>query len=185
MFGRYSLFDEVSNLFRNVDNLFRRALEEVRSPFEWTGRHLLPARTATDVSTGATSLPAPSASWWLAGYPSGECFTRNGNLVFRLEMPGVDPNEIEVSVTGNQLWVRGEKKEDRKGGEGNFYFQEMQYGRFERVFTLPEGVKTDDVRATYHNGILEVTLPAEGLAPSKKIPIEVGIPSEKKAIKAA
>jgi len=185
MFGRYSVFDEVSNLFRNFDNLFRRALEEVRVPFEWTGRHLLPARTTTDVATGTTSVPAPASSWWLAGYPNGECFTRDGQLVFRLELPGVDPSEIEVTVSGNQLVVRGEKREERKGTEGNFYFQETQYGRFERAFTLPEGVKTDGVKATYTNGILEVTLPAEGLAASKKIPVEVAAPAEKKAIKAA
>jgi HSP20 family protein len=115
-------------------------------------------------------------SWHLAPAnffnPAVECFTRDKMLVLRVELPGVDPKEVEVSVTGGQLFIRGEKKEEKKIDEKDFFFREIGRGRFERNFSLPEGAKADELKASFLNGVLELTMPLFVVEASRKIPIE-------------
>jgi HSP20 family protein len=109
-----------------------------------------------------------------AFYPSVECFTKDKQLVLRAELPGVDPKDIDVTIAGNQLLLRGEKKEDYKIDEKDLFFQEVSRGRFERTFALPEGVKMDQVKASFNNGVLELTMPSGMIDQARKVPIEIG-----------
>lgn len=179
MWTRRSVFDEMSNLFRDFDTLFTRVGE---------GSRMLPASAARrrELAAGTGETEKPTA-WMSTLFPTVECFTRDNQMVLRAEMPGVDPNEVELSVQGDRLTIKGEKKTEHKVEEADYFFQEVDYGKFERSFALPEGTPTDKVKATFRNGVLEVTVPAASLPTAKKVPIEIGPGTgpEKKPVKAA
>ena len=104
------------------------------------------------------------SAWW----PLVESYTKDGQLILRYDLPGVDPKDVDVSLEGNVLTIRGERRAEH-GGEG---YREVQYGRFERTLTMPEGLDPEKIKARYVNGVLEVTVPAPAAA-TRKVPIEV------------
>ncbi len=116
--------------------------------------------------------------------PAVDVFTRRDDLVVRAELPGVDPEkDIDISLHDGALTIQGERRFEEKTERDNFYRFERSYGSFQRSIPLPQGIKAEDVRATYENGILEVVIPKAGeLTGSRKIPIAVG--AERKAISA-
>jgi HSP20 family protein len=80
---------------------------------------------------------------------------------------------VDVKVSGNLLSIKGERKFEYRVPEDRYLFTEVAYGPFERTITLPEGLRFDQVKAKYVNGVLEITLPIhEGVLP-KKVPIEI------------
>lgn len=92
------------------------------------------------------------------------------------ELPGVDKDNIDISVTDDRLTIRGEKKqEEEKRGKG-YYRVERTYGSFQRSFDLPCEVEADRVDATFKNGVLTITLPKSpaALEAFKKIPVRTG-----------
>src|SRR5579885_3836372 len=104
--------------------------------------------------------------------PAVESFVKNGNLVGRGDVPGMEPKDIEVSILGNVLTVKGERKSEQEVKKEDYLRREVSYGSFERRMTLPEGTETDKVKATFKNGVLEITLPLAKEAVAKKVPIE-------------
>jgi HSP20 family protein len=112
--------------------------------------------------------------------PSVESYTKDNQLVFKAELPGVDPKDLEVSVTDRELIIKGERKAEKNAKEENYIYREINYGSFERHFELPEGVKTNELKAKYANGILEVTMPAPAIVKGRKIEIEA--PKEEKKL---
>jgi HSP20 family protein len=97
----------------------------------------------------------------------------NGNLIVKVDLPGIDPKEVSISVLVNQLTIEGERKREEKKEEKDYFYQEVSYGKFSRTIPLPEGVDADKVKANYKNGVLEITLPAPKQLASKKVQIEV------------
>src|SRR5438132_468441 len=73
--------------------------------------------------------------------PAIDCFFKDGSLVMRFDLPGVDPKDIDVSVAGNTLTVKASRQRDMGEEENGLKHQERSYGRVERSMTLPEGVK--------------------------------------------
>jgi HSP20 family protein len=112
--------------------------------------------------------------------PSIESYIKEGHLVFKAELPGVDPKDVDVSVVDRELVIKGERKTEKGAKEEDYLYREISYGTFERRFLLPEGVKTEDLKAKYTNGILEVTVPVPAIAKARKIEIET--PKEGKHI---
>jgi HSP20 family protein len=108
--------------------------------------------------------------------PPVEVFTREGDLVVRAELPGIDPEQdVNVSLTENVLTISGERRQERREEEGSLIRQETSYGSFERQFVVPEHVKAEDIQASYKDGILEVVVPKAAAAPeSTRIPIKAG-----------
>lgn len=101
--------------------------------------------------------------------------TRGEDLVLRFELPGVDPEEeLEIAVEDGMLCVRGERRfEEAEEGEG-YLRREVARGSFERAIPLPEGVKPEDITATYQDGILEVVVPRAAALPERKeVPVKV------------
>jgi len=93
------------------------------------------------------------------------------------ELPGVEEKDVEVTLDGDLLTIRGEKKfEQERGGDNeSYHFVERSYGSFQRALQLPYAVKSDDVRAEFHNGVLTLILPkSEQQQRSRKIPIGAG-----------
>jgi HSP20 family protein len=112
--------------------------------------------------------------WGTEGWaPALESRVENGNLIVKADLPGIDPKEVSISVLGNQLTIEGERKREEKKEEKDYFYQEMSYGKFSRTIPLPEGVEADKVKASYKNGVLEITLPAPKQLASKKVQIEV------------
>ncbi len=101
-----------------------------------------------------------------------ESYVKDGNVVVRADLPGLDPKDIEVSVIGNVLTIKGERKDEKEVKKENYFRREVSYGAFERHIILPEGAQTDKVKATFKNGVVEVTMPIAKEAGAKKIPLE-------------
>ena len=139
-------FRELSTLHDEMDELFSRLFREEEWPF--------PAR-------------------WRMPVPAVESFVREGELVMRVDLPGIDPKKVELAIEGHHLILKGEReaKEERK--EKEYLHREVMYGRFERAIELPEGVDTESIKATYHDGVLEVTMKAPKEMVAKKVPITV------------
>jgi HSP20 family protein len=95
-------------------------------------------------------------------------------VVVKADLPGVDPKEVDVSVTDGSLLVRGEKKEEKEKKEKHYHRVERFVGQFYRRIPLPEGVETDKISAKCANGVVTVTIPKKPGAEPKKIPVKAG-----------
>ncbi len=105
--------------------------------------------------------------------PAIESRTENGNLIVKADLPGIDPKEISISIAGDRLTVEGERKHEEKKEEKDYFYREVEYGKFSRTIPLPEGVNADQVKASYKNGVLEITMPTPQQTESKKVQVEV------------
>ncbi len=101
-----------------------------------------------------------------------ESYIKDGSLVVRADVPGLDPKDIDVSVLGNVLTIKGERKDKQEVKKDDYLRREISYGAFERRTTLPEGAQTDKIKACFKNGVIEVTMPLAKEATAKKVPIE-------------
>ena len=112
--------------------------------------------------------------------PRIESFVEEGKLTIRADLPGIDPKNIEVNVSGNELNVRGKREEEHETKKRNFLKREVRYGSYEYSTALPKGLKAEDLKASYKDGVLELTaaLPKE-LAPKEiKVHIEGAEPKK-------
>jgi len=92
------------------------------------------------------------------------------------ELPGMSEKEIDLSISGDTLTIRGEKKEEKEDKNKNYYYSERSYGTFMRSIPLPRQVETDKVSASFKKGILTITLPktAAAMESTKKIDVKTG-----------
>jgi len=90
------------------------------------------------------------------------------------ELPGIDAKDIDLSVSGDMLVLKGEKRQEREEKDKNYHFSERAYGSFQRSFQLPSSVDRDKVAAGFSKGVLTITLPKTAAAqkPQKKIEIK-------------
>jgi len=80
-------------------------------------------------------------------------------IVVRAEAPGFEPQDFDIHVSGNQLTIEAEHKQESEEKRGDFHYTERRFGRFQRLIPLSTAVDTDKVEARYHNGVLELHLP--------------------------
>jgi HSP20 family protein len=118
----------------------------------------------------AQIAPPDSASW----LPKIDVVERDNRLVTRVDLPGMKKEDVSVEVTDGQLALSGERKREKEEQKDNFYRSEREYGSFYRAIPLPRGVKLEDVKATFSDGVLEVSipLPAKPEAKVRKVQIE-------------
>lgn len=90
------------------------------------------------------------------------------------ELPGLDEKGIEVSLAGDSLVIKGEKRQEKEEKDKNYYLSERSYGSFQRSFPLPNGVDQEKIAASFAKGILTITLPktAEAQKQAKKIEVK-------------
>jgi HSP20 family protein len=105
--------------------------------------------------------------------PPVETFVKDNKLVVRADLPGIDPKDVELSVEGDRLSIRGERKEVKEEKDKEYFHREVNSGRFERILALPGNVDPESVKATYHDGVLEITMSAPAGMVTKKVPIEI------------
>ena len=103
-------------------------------------------------------------------------FMQGDELVVRAELPGVDPErDVDISIVDGALCIRAERRQEEKMESGNVRRSELRYGTFSRTLPLPSNAKEDDIKARYHDGILEVRAPvAHNGEKRSKVPIERG-----------
>ena len=113
--------------------------------------------------------------------PQIEVLHNNGQFMVRADLPGLTKDEVKVELTDDVLTISGERKEEKEEKREGFYRSERSYGSFYRQIPLPEGAKTENATATFHNGVLEITIPAEKVEmPARKLEIKE-TPKEKAA----
>lgn len=94
-------------------------------------------------------------------------------LVVSAPVPGIKPEEVEITITGNTLTIKGETKAEEREEKGNFIRQEVRYGSFQRSLALPVDVQSDKADALFENGMLKLTLPKAEQVKPKSIKINV------------
>ena len=115
--------------------------------------------------------PALEATTW---FPKIDVFEKDGRLVTKIDLPGLKKEDVKVEVTDGHLTISGERKTEAEEKKENFYRCEREYGSFYRAVPLPDGVKLENVKATFAEGVLEVSvpLPAKPEAKVRKIEIQ-------------
>lgn len=137
-------------LLRQIDDMFNNVLTEPLMPSgergsEWETRSLVPA---VDIEEG------------------------DDHYLMSFDMPGLDKDNINIEVVGNQLHVSGERKFEKVSKTGRM--RERRWGRFERSLTLPEEIKASDIEAQYRDGVLQIVVPRAAEAKHVKIKIDEG-----------
>jgi HSP20 family protein len=139
---KWSPFSELERFRSEFDELFNR----LTSGFNWGGG-------------------------MMAFTPPIESYLEGDKLHVRADLPGVDPEDVEVTVANDMLTIRGKREHHSEEHDRNCMHRELSYGSFERTLALPSGVKADDIKASYRNGVMELTVPLP--AAERKVPIEM------------
>jgi HSP20 family protein len=116
-----------------------------------------------------TTVQAGERLW----VPLADMWETKDDLYVAFEIPGVREKDVNVSITGDLLTVKGERKWDREVKEDSFHRLERVYGRFERSIPLPVPVQAEKVKATYRDGVLEIRLPKAEEVKPKEIKIDI------------
>ena len=150
-----NMFEDLFNFRRDFDQIFNRML----TVKPWTREEIRP--------------------WTERGFaPAIEAFVdKDGKKYFcRVSLPGVEPKDVEVTVKGNLLTIKGERKFVRTVKEVELYEKEIAYGKFERVLELPEGVNIEKLQAEYVNGVMEISAPIAAEILPRKIEVKTSVP---------
>jgi HSP20 family protein len=104
--------------------------------------------------------------------PSVDVLRKGGSVILRVDLPGIKPEEVKVSVEDDVLTVSGEHTEESEEEKDSYMRRERRFGSFSRSMTLPAGVKAEDIESTTKDGVLEVTIPLPESESKKPVEIE-------------
>jgi HSP20 family protein len=141
------------------------ALEEEMARF-WRS----PWRLGPWVFGRALRRPVAPAPWT----PRVDVFEQDGNLVVKAELPGIKKEDVQVTLEGNDLTIRGERREEHEVKEEDYYRAERSYGSFYRRLSLPFEAGAEQIKAGFSDGVLEITIPAPVEEQPKARQIAVG-----------
>ena len=105
--------------------------------------------------------------------PAVDLYEEKNDIVVKAELPGIEKDNIEVSLSNHHLTIKGEKKNEKEIKAQNYYQSERSYGTFLRTLELPADVQGEKVKASFKNGILEVRLPKTENAKAKETKVKV------------
>jgi HSP20 family protein len=131
-------------------SLFDRMLHDVFTPFD------SPAERGEPVERLALDI-----------------FEKDGAMIFKAAVPGVDPERVEVTIDDDVLTIRGEASTEDEVEESGYHRRELRFGSFSRAIRLPAGLNTDEAAASFDKGVLRVTIPHAQEAKPKKLKIDV------------
>ena len=143
---RWEPFRDLMTTQRDFDRLFREAFSPVFGEVELSTR-----------------------TW----APPVDIYETDENLVLKAELPGINPDSVEIRVEDNTLYLKGERKFEKEVKEQNYHRVERSYGTFTRTFSLPGSIDADRVAASYKDGVLTLTMPKKEEARPKTIKINV------------
>ena len=122
-----------------------------------------------DLNSPVFGRDALASDWSVAGELSED----EDNIYANLELPGVDKKDVKITLEDGILTISGEKKQEEKEQKKNVYRTERSYGQFKRRFRLPTEVQSDQVKAEYKDGVLNIVLPKSEEVKPKEITIDV------------
>jgi HSP20 family protein len=105
--------------------------------------------------------------------PAVDMYDKGNEIVVKAEIPGVEKENISISLTDSTLTIKGEVKKEEETKEKDYYYAERSYGSFGRMLTLPVKVQGDKVKASFKNGILEIHIPKAAESKPKEVKVEV------------
>lgn len=123
---------QISRLKRDMDRMLRRVL-------------------------GEFSAPCSSGITW--GQPSYDLTETEKDLILKAEIPGVDPDKLEIDITDNILTIEGEVRKESVSDEENYHRIERRYGSFSRSIPIPRRIVISKVKATYRKGVIKIVMP--------------------------
>jgi HSP20 family protein len=126
--------------------------------------------------------PALDGATW---FPEIDVFERDNRLVTKIDLPGLKKEDVKVEVTDGRLTISGERKVETEDSHEGFYRSERQHGSFYRSVPLPEGAKLEDVKATFSDGVLEVSVPLPAVPVAKARTVQIQDAAAAKATKSA
>jgi HSP20 family protein len=103
--------------------------------------------------------------------PAIDVVREDDKLVLHAEVPGIKPDEVKIEVEDDILTVSGQHKEEEEQKDKHFLHRERRFGSFRRSLALPPGVNAKDIKATTHDGVVEVTIPLPKEQPKEKVTI--------------
>ncbi len=112
--------------------------------------------------------------------PQLEMTERDRQLMIKVDLPGLKKEDVTVSLTGEGLVIEGERTRETESKTDEWFTTERTYGRFYRLVSMPEGVNSKEVKATFSNGVLEITVPVPAAA-AAKAPFTVPVEGEPEA----
>ncbi|HEY2994166.1 MAG TPA: Hsp20/alpha crystallin family protein [Methylomirabilota bacterium] len=115
-------------------------------------------------------MTGPSGHAWL---PAVDMHETKDDLVLNVELPGVSEKDVTVSITGDLLSIKGERRWNDEAKDRQYLHTERAYGQFERLVQLPMAVQADKVKASYRDGVLQITLPKAEELKSREIKIDI------------
>jgi HSP20 family protein len=136
---------ELSSVRREMDKLWNRFLGE--TPFARTG----------------------GEGW----SPSVDISETKDHLAIMAELPGLDAKDVNVSITGDILTIKGEKRKETEEKDEHHHYVERYYGSFERSFKIPVNVRDDKIAATFDKGVLKIVMPKTEESKKKEIEVKV------------
>ncbi len=113
--------------------------------------------------------PGREDAEWL---PALDVSETKDEIVVKAEVPGMEAKDIDISLSGDVLTIKGQKKQEKKQKDENYHMSERSYGAFFRSVRLPQEVQGDKVAAQYKDGVLKITLPKSEKAKAKEIKIK-------------
>ena len=155
MFTR--MFEEMDRIRRDMDRLFERHFG---------------SRWSAPETTGEWTFTLPVETGWTDDY-----------LNLRVILPGVKEKDFNLTVQGNQLVIRGERKQPENFGRDDSVWHAIPYGKFERVLDLPNGLNLEKLEARLHDGVLDIHIPLAAEVKPRRIEIQTG--EERKQLAAA
>ncbi len=117
---------------------------------------------------GAKDITPAEGIWG----PAVDISETKDSLIVKAELPGMEPKDIDISLSGDTLVIKGEKKQEKEEKGENFHRVERRYGSFARTIRLPVEVDSDKIEATYKQGVLKIVLPKKEEAKPKQIEIK-------------
>lgn len=143
---RWEPFRELSSLQNRVNNLFQDFNRSSQEELTATGSFV----------------------------PAVDVYEDEHKVTLKLEIPGINPDDVDIRLENNTLVVRGERKFEKEEKEENFHRIERRYGSFARSFTLPNTLDSESVTAIYENGVLKIELVKRAEAKPKQIKVNLG-----------
>ena len=146
---------EPFNVLRQMTSELDRMFDEPWNLFRWP----------------SAAMASPDAPIWA---PKVDVVTQDNKFITRVDLPGMKKEDVLVEVGDGYLTLSGERKKETKEERDGVYREEREYGSFCRTVPMPQGVKAGDVKATFNNGVLEVSVPLPTAAKTngRKVPIQ-------------
>lgn len=153
-------FRELSRMEREISKMFDEF---------WTGR----VRSRRELPTPERAKVPAEKVERLTGVPATDLIDKKNTLVIRAEIPGATKDNIKVNVTEDRIDISAKVERKKEEKEEDYYCCERTYSAWQRTIPLPLKVKSEQAKATYQNGVLEITLPKVEEAKAKRKEIKV------------